>query len=834
MPALSGAHRNKALWLIMEAGLATGKSQQLVSLASQSMKDSGYALHILHCLGRSYVKSGDLSTAQSVFEGALRQKPHRDIDNEAYQRISLSLAQLLYERGNYQKALPLFFSLLNQEKSFADALFGIVWCYFALGDYQKAETSLRKLINQSPWSPLAAQALLTAMQRSVAVAKSKWERFLSLSREEQHLQDKSRALSERALSDTAIKNTGRYSLLVSKIQGLLSAMREEAAPLQNDIRGNYEIASKIAKVINDHYKTGTFQEVNFSEKREKCLKNLDSLLMVSQKNTGAFTPGQLTYSQSMRDVSAIKNIVRKSRAFEMETMFDYYRWERENNDWQKLKLKRALEEILRKAKNAPDSMTRSTFKERVKRQNGSIDSLVRDGDAIARMWRDLLIRKCAEILPTHLDSTDESYIRYHLGEIYYERENENYAAAFAAYEDSVTALDSLKNNPGQGTGDQAHGRPHEPRMSHGKSMEQFRNVLQKYPHCDLAHAVHYSLAWCFNDENLFDSAMAHMRFLAVRYPTSQYTPQAWMYMGEYLFDHAKLDSALTAYQAVMKFPESEWFEKALYKLAWTQYRLSNPDKAIGSFLALVELGEKEHSDKTLLGKESIEYIAISFSETDATGEKGLERAVNFVTQFGDKAKGALILHRLASIFKEQGRFGLAQKTYAKLLRLYPENKNSPFVEAELLAVLEKSGTPEEADMNKLDFYNKYHKNGAWAKIQTDAVTLRIADSIAAKMLYEASISYHQLALRKNDSTFYAIAAENYQTYIEHYPQSAQASECHYNLAEIMFSMGNYLGAAEEYIAVSNQYPDSKYRETAAWNAIVASQNLLKTENGATR
>jgi len=31
--------------------------------------------------------------------------------------------------------------------------------------------------------------------------------------------------------------------------------------------------------------------------------------------------------------------------------------------------------------------------------------------------------------------------------------------------------------------------------------------------------------------------------------------------------------------------------------------------------------------------------------------------------------------------------------------------------------------------------------------------------------------------------------------------------------------------------VSRRYPGSKFQETAAWNAIVASQNLLKAEGG---
>ena len=102
------------------------------------------------------------------------------------------------------------------------------------------------------------------------------------------------------------------------------------------------------------------------------------------------------------------------------------------------------------------------------------------------------------------------------------------------------------------------------------------------------------------------------------------------------------------------------------------------------------------------------------------------------------------------------------------------------------------------------------------------------------MLYEASISYHQLALQKNDTAHYAAAADNYQLFIQNYPQAPQASECHYNFAEIMFSLGDYKRAAEEYIVVSTRYSDGKYKETAAWNAIVASQNLLKKEGSAVR
>jgi|GEM_PF-1039330 TolA-binding protein len=826
--------RNLALWLSIESGLALGASDTITALASQAVKDSSYAPHILHCLGRYYVKTGDWNMAQSVFESALRLNPSKKSDEEAQRRILLTLAQSLYERGDYQKALPLFFNLLNQESYFAEALFGISWCYLGLGDDAKAETSLRKLINQNPWSPLSAEGLLITMERYCAKARSEWDKNLYLSNEEQRLLQRKDFIAEKLSVETGKKRGEVYLQLSSKIEDLLLRLKKENRASHEEISAYYEKAERISQLISAYYRTGTFQEVVFSEKRENLLRGLDSLLLCVKDAGRGAARSATKFLQSKRGVAAIKECVKKSDVAALRALIDRYRWEREYIDWQKTSLKREKDALVHKELASSDSAQRYEMQTRQKKLNARMDSLVRAGDEVNKKSYQLLTVKCSAMVALPLDSSDEAYLRYHLGEIYYGHENENYATAYGVFEDSMAIFDSLLTLYHQGKRLQLPTRPAEPALNHDASMEQYRTILEKHPRSPLAHAVHYSLAWCFNDQGKLDSAVAHMQYLADNYPTSQYCAQAWMYLGEYMFDHAKLDRALKAYQSVMKFPESEWFDKALYKLAWTQYRLSNPEKAIGSFLALVDLGVGARSGKTLLEKESIDYIAISFSETDATGEKGLQRAVNFVRRFGDQAKGVQILHRLATIFKEQGRFDMAQKTYSTLLRTYPDNQNSPLIESELLAVLEKNSSVEEANIGRVEFFNKYNKNGDWAKSQSDAAIRRRGDSLSCKLLYEASISYHQLALQKNDTAHYAAAADNYQLFIQNYPQAPQASECHYNFAEIMFSLGDYKRAAEEYIVVSTRYSDGKYKETAAWNAIVASQNLLKKEGSAVR
>jgi TolA-binding protein len=321
-----------------------------------------------------------------------------------------------------------------------------------------------------------------------------------------------------------------------------------------------------------------------------------------------------------------------------------------------------------------------------------------------------------------------------------------------------------------------------------------------------------------------------MEKVAIDFPQSPHAPQAWMYCGEFHFDKAELGQAAQCYQAVMKYPESEWFDEALYKLAWTQYRQSNPNKAISSFLALVDLGESSPDGRSLLEKESLDYIAISFSETDILGEFGLKRANAFAKKLGSSTQGYQILHRLANVYRDQNRYDMAEKTYITILNDYPNYPKNATVESELISVMENKMSSEDLNKLKITFFKKYRLNSTWAQAQSDSIITAAADSIAGKYLYDAAISYHQLALQDNKSPNYASALKTYKTFLEYYPSFPQANECHYNLAEIQFSTGDYYKAAEEYMAVSKLYPESKYRETAAWNAIVASQNLLKQES----
>ena len=824
----SGQKKNLLLWIIMESGLAIKEYDSISGLASRIDKNASYAIHVMHALARLYLQTGDYSTALSILESVLKFKTHNDDDKLALREIRIAIAELNYESENYDKAMQLFHAILKEQNNFDRALFGILWCYIKMNKYDKAETALQKLINQSPESPLAAEGILILAKRYLSTAAVEWKKTVYLREEEVRLRGLLERIAEKESGGLPRETASKYAFARRELTTLLSRLKQEKPSDYKTISSIYDKVDRICKLITTHYQTGSFQEVSFSQNRERLLYLLDSVMIEVRDQKGSGQVRRLSNARHNR--IRVKEVVDKANSFSVIAMIDRFRWERDYIDWEKKLIRQKEQKLDSLMRGARDSSTVSSSRKEKELLRIRLDSLLIREENTRRAYILTITEKIESVLSTgNPDRADAAYFRYHLGELYYTQENEKYAKSYELYEKELSKYQATLLAYRNGTIIEHPKEPRNPELDHRESMKQYRMVIDSFQNSEFVAPAHYSLAWCYNDIAMFDSAVAHMETVTLLYPFSSHAPQAWMYCGEYNFDRGNLSAAIKCYQSVMRYPESEWFDEALYKLAWTQYRMSNPEKAISSFLALVDLGEGSRSGKALLEKESMDYIAISFSETDMTGEKGLERATLFARKLGDMERGCQILHRLASVYRDQGRYDMAKKTYRRLLQTYPAYSKNPNVESELIAVLGRETSPEEVNRMKVEFFKKYNHSSEWAKSQPDAHARKEADSTASKLLYDAAIGFHQVALQKNDSSIYSTALLAYRDFIMAYPASPLANECHYNLAEIQFSLGNYLDAAEEYMAVSKRYPDSKYKETAAWNAIVASQNLLKLE-----
>jgi len=826
LTGLQSSVRNLVIWIVIESGFALRIQWDYSQLASMMDNKGSFKHHVLHALSRTYLLSGDRQTALSIMERALKHKVLSENDRIAVREIRLALAQVYYEMNEYEKSLALFYDILNKREDFEKALTGIIWCYIKLNNDRKADIALRKLINLKPESPYALEAIYILARKNLIKVNEEWKKIVYLDKEEKRLEATLRRINDKKKKNTRKEDAPKYEYACNELSSLLKRLKNENRMNYDSLKNLYERIERTCKMISTHYHSGTYQETVFDAKREEALFLLDSTL--NQIGNSLAEKKLKLFSNAIQNRSKIKEIVKKAKIFAVIAEIDRLRWEREFLDWKKAQYRDEEIAIDSSIAAVHDSLSIEHLREKKKIITNTIDSLINSEDRLVNSRITSLKLKIDTLLKMEMDEDDAAYLNYQYGEMAYIEENMKYSMLYERYEMEMNDYSRKLDDFRKGVQLNHPVKPQMPVLDHSNSIEKFKKVINDYPNSKFCPSSFYSLAWCYNDLAKNDSAVSFMGEIIRNYLASSYAPQAWMYCGEYYFDKGDLDSAIICYQSVLKYPESEWFEEALYKLAWSQYRLSNPEKAISSFLALVDLGDIATSGASLLEKESMDYIAISFSEADVTGEKGLQRALLFAEKLKDEQKGCRILHRLASVFREQGRYEIAKKTYTSMLGMYPGYPKSPVVESELVKLLEREPAANDINGAKIKIYEKYNYKGEWAKGQSKEVQ-READSIAQKQLYEAAIGYHQRALQKNDSRAYQEAMNAYREMITVYPESKVANECHYNLAEILFAVGNYYEAAEEYMAVTRRYPDSKYRETAAWNAIVASQNLLKME-----
>ena len=357
-----GTKKNLLIWIIIESGLALHKQENYLNLASMVDKNASYAIHVMHALGRSYLQSNDKATALSVMEGALKYKIYSSDDEVAYRELRLAVAEMYYEVGNYKNALTLFYSILNEQKDFDRAFFGILWCYIQMEQNDKAETALRKLINQAPESPLGAEGILILAKRYLFKAGYDWKKSIYLHDEQERLSRLLDRITEKESKETSKEKASKYAYARREISSLLSRIKQETRPDYTSIKDSYEMVDRVCDLISKHYNTGSFQEVSFSAKRERMLHFLDSVMLEARGDNKVENARMLSNARQNR--MKIKKTVDRSTIFSAVVAIDKFRWEREYIDWEKTQLNQRKKKLSQHISESTDTVKVNIFEKR--------------------------------------------------------------------------------------------------------------------------------------------------------------------------------------------------------------------------------------------------------------------------------------------------------------------------------------------------------------------------------------------------------------------------------------------------------------------------------------
>ncbi|WP_257454266.1 tetratricopeptide repeat protein [Archangium lipolyticum] len=423
-------------------------------------------------------------------------------------------------------------------------------------------------------------------------------------------------------------------------------------------------------------------------------------------------------------------------------------------------------------------------------------------------------------------------VMFRLAELYFERTSDT---QMLAQRQQTELLNSLPEGAEP---------PPEPKADFSPSIDLYRQLLSRFPDYRLNDSTWYLLGYCLAEQGSFEESLAAYQQLIARYPTSRFTTDAWVRIGEYYFDAYSepdaLAKAAAAYEQAIKNTSHSLYDRALYKLGWTYYRMDRFDEAVTRFVALVDFYEAQSAAKGDeanggdLRKEALQYTAISFAD-ETWG--GLDKAQAFFARLGPRPYEAEVYRRLGDVYFDQTHHDAAIAAYRLVLQKDPLAPDAPLVHQKIVQAYQRDRKLTEATAESQKLSELYAPGSEWyQKHQNEPDVLAAADDLAEKSLTASALYHHEQArVFKKEGRFdeatasYKTAAIAYGKYLQRFPRSKNAYEMEFYYADCLYYSLQFGEAAKHYEAVRDSTLGRKYFADSTQSAVFAWQKQLEAD-----
>ena len=439
-------------------------------------------------------------------------------------------------------------------------------------------------------------------------------------------------------------------------------------------------------------------------------------------------------------------------------------------------------EMVAEYRGTARQILKRAYQEKIKEINAKYDTQIDLDDREARdRRRDAIAMFEAFLLKYPNDKRWTPDAMFRLAELYYEKSAEEYLDADEAYKKAIDSPNPPTTPP--------------PRVDYTPTINLYRRLLTEFPNYRFLDATYYLLGFCLGE--MGEDAQAKQALLALvcanKYKPldppapppapvkivskgsttgntagddeaykscvpvrkdSKFLPEAWTRVGEFHFDQPnELKLAIAAFRKVLTFKDSPYYDRALYKLAWSYYRDNRFPEAVREFDNLVKFadartdaGQKVGSD---LRPEAVQYLGVSFAEPDWDGDTlpdpitGLQRALDFYKGREGERHVREVFQRLGDIYFDQTKYADAIAVYKTLLQKWPYYVDAPKVQDRIVHAYEKDRNLVAAAKEREALGRNYTKGSDWYQHNRENPdALAAAQELAEDALLTAATNVH--------------------------------------------------------------------------------------------
>lgn len=338
----------------------------------------------------------------------------------------------------------------------------------------------------------------------------------------------------------------------------------------------------------------------------------------------------------------------------------------------------------------------------------------------------------------------------------------------------------------------------------------FEELIRDHP-LEKHDRLLYQLSREYEETGEHDAALLSLDRLVEAYPDSQYYDEAQFRRGEILFSRRNYIDAELAYRQVVGFrkydDKSVYYEQAVYKQGWSQFKQSHYQNALDSFMHLLDLhtfegdlvfsrmksAERDFVDDTLRA------INLCFSY-----QAGPLSATDYFSQKQKSIYEYQVFLSLATFYLEKKHYADAVKTYRLFVTENEMHPESPGFLLAVIGIYDEGGFPDLLLEAKKDYVQRYPvKSPVWGLYGLES--LETEYNALKKNLQELASYYHGRAQKQNSSPDYRESQRWYRTWLDSFPEDKAAPRMNFLFAENMNENKQYEAAVLQYERTAYDY-----------------------------
>ena len=364
-----------------------------------------------------------------------------------------------------------------------------------------------------------------------------------------------------------------------------------------------------------------------------------------------------------------------------------------------------------------------------------------------------------------------------------------------------------------------------------KSLQLFKDFKEYYPKHKRMDEVLFFLGFNFYQLERTQEGIKHFSELEVRFPRSPYLYESRFQLGEHYFKLGKWKSSFTYYDKISKNKRGKFYFFALYKMAWSSYKMGRASKGLALLERIIKEGRKfkvvsDRNQTFIFTDEAIEDLVLFYTYSS----KPPELAKSFFLNLLDEKTAWILLKRLAYAYRDTGQTKSVLVLFEELIDQNPVGEKAFEYQYQIVETMYNFGKISKIISSLSTWVKNYGPDSSWAQSNRgNQNLLRRAFTLQEVTVRNYGLKNHETFRRTKSNRAKTLALSFYKIYFNYFAKSRFSDQMHFFYGELLFDTQRYVSAVKSYEEVIANFSDSKYAKAAYVNQLLALEKVLPKE-----